>query len=68
MKVNKDLMESLLMVAFIVMVLVGTTNFDSAQTKYLIMGGLGIIIALTGVLRYVVAPKHDMIQIYFTRN
>ena len=60
MKVNKDLMESLLMVAFIIMVLVGTTNFDSAQTKYLIMGGLGIIIALTGVLRYVVAPKQKL--------
>ena len=60
MKVNKDLMESLLMVAFIVMVLVGTTNFDSAQTKYLIMGGLGIIIVLTGVLRYVVAPKQKL--------
>ena len=60
MQVNKDLMESLLMVAFIVMVLVGTTNFDSAQTKYLILGGLGIIIALTGVLRYVVAPKQKL--------
>ena len=60
MRVNKDLMESLLMGAFIVMVLVGTTNFDSAQTKYLIMGGLGIIIALTGVLRYVVAPKQKL--------
>ena len=60
MRVNKDLMESLLMVAFIVMVLVGTTNFDSAQTKYLIMGGLGVIIALTGVLRYVVAPKQKL--------
>ena len=60
MRVNKDLMESLLMVAFIVMVLVGTTNFDSSQTKYLIMGGLGIIIALTGVLRYVVAPKQKL--------
>ena len=60
MRVNKDLMESLLMVAFIVMVLVGTTNFDSAQIKYLIMGGLGIIIALTGVLRYVVAPKQKL--------
>lgn len=60
MKVNKDLMESLLMVAFIIMVLVGTTNFDSAQIKYLIMGGLGIIIALTGVLRYVVAPKQKL--------
>ena len=60
MRVNKDLMESLLTVDFIVMVLVGTTNFDSAQTKYLIMGGLGIIIALTGVLRYVVAPKQKL--------
>ena len=60
MRVNKDLMESLLMVAFIVMVLVGTTDFDSAQTKYLIMGGLGIIIVLTGVLRYVVAPKQKL--------
>lgn len=48
------------MVAFIVMVLVGTTNFDCAQTKYLILGGLGIIIALTGVLRYVVAPKQKL--------
>ena len=60
MRVNKDLMESLLMVAFIVMVLVGTTNFDSAPTKDLIMGGLGLIIALTGVLRYVVAPKQKL--------
>ena len=60
MRVNKDLMESRLLVAFIVMVLVGTTNFDSAQTKYLIMGGLGIIIALTGVLRYMVAPKQKL--------
>ena len=60
MRVNKDLMESILMVAFVVIVLCGATNFDSAQTKYLIMGGLGIIIALTGVLRYVVAQKQKL--------
>ncbi len=60
MRVNKDLMESLMMLAGITLVLVGTTNFDSAQTKYLIMGGLGSIIALTGVLRYVVAPKQKL--------
>ena len=60
MRVNKDLMESLMMLAGITLVLVGTTNCDSAQTKYLIMGGLGIIIALTGVLRYVVAPKQKL--------
>ena len=57
MHVNKDLMEALLMVAFIVLVLVGTTHFDSEQTKYLIMGSLGLVIGLTGVHRYVVAPK-----------
>ena len=60
MRVNKDLLESLMMLSGITLVLVGTTNFDSAQTKYLIMGGLGIIIALTGVLRYVVAPKQKL--------
>ena len=60
MRVNKDLMESLMMLAGITLVLVGTTNLDSAQTKYIIMGGLGIIIALTGVLRYVVAPKQKL--------
>ena len=60
MRVNKDLMESLMMVAFITLVLVGTTHFDSESTKYLIMGGLGVIIALTGVLRYVVAPKQNI--------
>ena len=60
MRVNKDLMESLMMLAGITLVLIGTTNFDSAQTKYLIVGGLGIIIALTSVLRYVVAPKQKL--------
>ena len=63
MRVNKDLMESLMMVAFITLVLVGTTHFDSELTKYLIMGGLGVIIALTGVLRYVVAPKQNIKRI-----
>lgn len=63
MRVNKDLMESLMMVAFITLVLVGTTHFDSELTKHLIMGGLGVIIALTGVLRYVVAPKQKIERI-----
>ena len=63
MRVNKDLMESLMMVAFITLVLVGTTHFDSESNKYLIMGGLGVIIAFTGVLRYVVAPKQKIERI-----
>ena len=54
------MMESLLMVAFIVLVLVGTTHFDNELTKYLIMGSLGLVIGLTGVLRYVVAPKQKL--------
>ena len=52
-----------MMVSFIILVLVGTTHFDQEATKYLIMGGLGIIIALTCILRYVVAPKQKIERI-----
>lgn len=59
MRVNKDLMESLLMVACIVLVLVGTTHFDNEQTKLWVMVGLGLLAVISGVLRYVVAPKQN---------
>lgn len=59
MKVNKDLMESLMMLAGITLVLVGTTHFESAQTKWMVMGGVGFLLALTGVLRYGVAPRQE---------
>lgn len=51
MKINKDLVDATLMLSFIILVLVGTTEISSAITKDLIMGVLGIICVIMVVLR-----------------
>lgn len=53
-------MESLMMLAGITLVLVGTTHFNNEMTKYMIMGGLVLVAILSGVFRYVVAPKQEI--------
>ena len=60
MIVNNVLMESLMMLAGITLVLVGTTHFNNEMTKYMIMGGLVLVAILSGVFRYVVAPKQEI--------
>lgn len=52
MKVNKDLADATMMVSFIVLVLVGTTTYDSEMTKNIIMGALAVLCVVMGVLRY----------------
>lgn len=51
MKINKDLADAVLMVSFIILVLIGTTDFESASTKNVLMGGLGLVSAAMVVLR-----------------
>lgn len=51
MKINKDLVDAILMVSFIILVLIGTTKFESASAKNVIMGGLGLISVAMVVLR-----------------
>lgn len=51
MKINKDLVDAILMVSFIILVLIGTTEFESASAKNVIMGGLGLISVAMVVLR-----------------
>ncbi len=53
MRINKDLAEALLMLSCIVLVLVGTTDFDSATNKSIIMGILGVLAVLMGIARYI---------------
>ena len=43
MKINKDLVDAVMMVSFIVLVLVGTTTFDNEVAKDVTMGSLGVI-------------------------
>ena len=33
MKINKDLVDAVMMVSFIILVLIGTTDFENAITK-----------------------------------
>ena len=52
MKINKDLVDAVMMVSFIVLVLVGTTVFESATTKTVIMVVLAIIAVVMGIARF----------------
>ena len=51
MKINKDLVDAVMMVSFIVLVLVGTTTFDNEVAKDVTMGSLGVITVAMLVLR-----------------
>lgn len=51
MKINKDLVESLLMVSFISLVLIGTTDFTDPTTKNIAMGITGVLTVVMAILR-----------------
>lgn len=51
MKINKDLVDATMMLSFITLVLVGTTDFDNAVSKNIIMGSLGLITIIMAILR-----------------
>lgn len=53
MKINKDLVDAVMMVSFIVLVLVGTTTFDNEVAKDVTMGSLGVITVAMLVLRII---------------
>ena len=59
MKVNKDLTDAIMMVSLIILVLVGTSVFDSETTKYIIMATLGTIIAAMAALRIHASRQDD---------
>ena len=53
MKINKDLVDAVTMVQFIVLVSVGTTTFDNEVAKDVTMGSLGVITVAMLVLRII---------------
>lgn len=53
MRINKNLAEAVLMLSCIVLVLVGTTDFDSATTKSVVMGVLAVLAVIMGFVRFV---------------
>ena len=53
MKINKDLVDAVMMVSFNVLVLVGTTTLDKEDAKDVTMGSLGVITVAMLVLRII---------------
>ncbi|MDR2469267.1 MAG: hypothetical protein LBD27_02145 [Tannerella sp.] len=51
MKINRDLVEALLMLSLITMVLTGTAEFADATKKTLVMSGLIVLSVILAVLR-----------------
>lgn len=57
MKINKDLVDATLMVSFISLVLVATSEFKDLLTKEIIMGSLSILCVVAGALRIIEMRK-----------
>lgn len=53
MKINKDLVDATMMLSFISLVLVGTSEFQDLFTKEILMGALGVICLAAVVLRII---------------
>jgi len=57
MKINKDLVDAVMMISFISLVLIGTSDFSNETTKDIFMAILGVItLAMVG-LRFI-KPKN----------
>ena len=51
MKINKDLVDAIMMVSFIILVLIGTTDFENIIAKDVTMGALGLLTVGMVILR-----------------
>ena len=52
MKISKDLADAVMMVACIVLVLIGTTTFESASTKAILMTVMSVLAVFMGAVRF----------------
>ena len=53
MKINKDLVDAIMMLSFIILVLVGTTDFSNMLIKEITMGGLALLSVAMIALRVI---------------
>lgn len=57
MKINKDLTDAVMMLSFIILVLVGTTDMSDTNTKNITMGVLGFVTIAMFILRIIHARQ-----------
>ncbi|MCD8179282.1 MAG: hypothetical protein LUE98_18505 [Tannerellaceae bacterium] len=57
MKISKDLMDALMMLSFIILVLVATSDFENTAMKNILMIGSGVVVAISVTGRVLAAKK-----------
>ncbi|MBE6302126.1 MAG: hypothetical protein E7085_09820 [Parabacteroides distasonis] len=62
MKINKDLVDAVMMVSFILLVLIGTSEFSDTTLKIILMGSLGVLSVVMIILRIVEARQNPPIE------
>ena len=58
MKINKDLVDAVMMVSFILLVLIGTSEFSDTTLQIILMGGLGILSVVMIIMR-IIEARHN---------
>ncbi|MDL2264841.1 hypothetical protein LJC57_04245 [Parabacteroides sp. OttesenSCG-928-G07] len=58
MKINKDLMDAIMMLAAIILVLITSSDFENMTIKYILMGGLTVV-ALVSIVFRVIGSKQN---------
>lgn len=53
MKINKDLVDATMMLSFIILVLIGTSDFSNMLLKEITMGGLALLSVAMIALRFI---------------
>ena len=65
MKINKDLVDATMMLSFIILVLIGTSDFSNMLLKEITMGSLAVLSVAMIALRFIPmrqeanSPKDD---------
>lgn len=59
MKINKDLVDATMMLSFISLVLIGTTDFKDMLVKDVMMGSVGLLAVVMIVLRIILVRKES---------
>ena len=53
MKINKDLVDATMMLSFIILVLIGTSDFSNMSLKEITMGSLAVLSVAMIALRFI---------------
>ena len=62
MKINKDLVDATMMLSFIILVLIGTSDFSNMLLKEITMGSLAVLSVAMIALRFIHSGRKPIVR------